>query len=308
MGVKLSKSEDYEKFLANYLLEKQILLEQFEDSMGLYNNISNPNISVVQLEKSFNPGEADAKEPELIAFLESKKNSLESNVAAFQIATISVNKIMCYQSKMIKMLFQHAPMTLKNHIEASNFAQFSKDPTPMSDIEPFVKHMTSALAYFEASGRHCGFVTPGAILVSRENGKLKFLLSDFGPAQSYSHMYQRMVADRHYKAPLDPELMALWSRQQKEVNYKIAYDKYALGICLLCFLMKRPEFSYYYNWDLPAIKEDLISSDFNTLKAVKYDPRVLRFLSDLLAKDPTKRLSMVQTKNAFFPDGRARAH
>jgi len=100
-----------------------------------------------------------------------------------------------------------------------------------------------------------------------------------------------MLREKDYLAPLDPNLMQTYEKNNYDVVYESADDVWALGITSLCFLFNE-DFNNYYDWSKKRIRKEKIEASIQILHNVNFSPVMLKIVSEMLDTNNYTRITL----------------
>ena len=102
-----------------------------------------------------------------------------------------------------------------------------------------------------------------------------------------------MLREKDYLAPLDPNLMQTYEKNNYEVGYESADDVWALGITSLCFLFNE-DFNSFYDWSKIRIRKEKIEACIQILYNVNFSSMLLKVISEMLDTNNYTRITLAR--------------
>ena len=90
-----------------------------------------------------------------------------------------------------------------------------------------------------------------------------------------------MLREKDYFAPLDPNLMAAYEKNNYDVSYESADDVWALGITSLCFLFNE-DFNNFYDWSKKRMRKEKVGACLQILQNVNFSQGLLKMVAEML--------------------------
>ena len=305
MGGEASKGSDFETFLTNYTLQGKLL----NQNLGVEAQIFAPNSStpsestLLAVLKNELSGEQSSEYERLKKLVEARKNLSHPNITNLERYGVSTAKMCCAEVVNLRFAFQISKQTLQEMIAERQ----SGKSLSVSGINPlrfdspvlydFFDQASKALQFFANNNKTCGYIKPAHIFIATLYGNRIFKFLDFSPCLPQDNMYQRMLVDRDYFAPLDPMLISQYEKKNRNVEFSLEQDLWALGITGLCLAYGR-DFMHYYDFSKPEINYDRIKNDLRVLNEEGYEVNILKIISGLLNPNPIERmpLNIIQSK------------
>lgn len=125
--------------------------------------------------------------------------------------------------------------------------------------------MTEGLLCLRRSNLYHGFVSPDNILMFNTKSKQpNFKLLDVQILSSYKNMYERMISESDYFAPLDPFHMKKFRNGEPISDFNSSCDVWALAIATLCYIFYE-DFHIFYDWNARKVRTEKIGQFINLL-------------------------------------------
>ena len=310
MGSNASKTqkseEDYQTYLSYLTHEKKLYSDSLQANIDLYRP-DNPQFEealILIFENTFE--DKNAGEYDLNSYkeqIEIRKSMEWNNLTELVYVNFQVHSGICMEKIVCRIAFSYSEINLLDFIERNGHSNMQLNGNKIVDKLPndiqglnLLENVLNALLALKNTGLSHGFISPDNILVFNvESVRPFFKLMDTGLICKNQNSYQRMLADKDFKAPLDPDML----RDLREEDWTSVYDEHAevwaLGMLLLEFV-SNVHFAEFYDWTNRVLKIEKLQKTLKDLEIAKFNKKLVFLLKGMLDLKAKNRISLNQIR------------